>query len=114
MTGYGYESIGRSKAEFKAALRKQVINISFAVMGNDFYQYSSGVLTGDNCSQERSAINHAMTAVGYGVDQYGTEYTIIRNSWNTWWGDGGYIKVALLDDNAGACGVYLDNTLTLV
>lgn len=50
LTGNGFESIGKSKAEFKAALRKQVINISFAVMGNDFYQYTSGVIGTENCS----------------------------------------------------------------
>ena len=53
-----------------------------------------------------------MDAVGYGVDQYGKEYTIIRNSWGLGWGDAGHIKVELLDDSNGVCGLYLDNTLT--
>lgn len=37
LTGYGYKSISKSRAAFKEALRKQVVNISFNVEGNDFY-----------------------------------------------------------------------------
>ena len=32
-------------------------------------------------------------------------YWIIRNSWGTW-GEAGYVKVQMTNDNAGACAMY--------
>ena len=56
-----------------------------------------------------------MIAVGFGYDDASqSEYAIVRNSWGASWGDQGYIKVALLDDTSGACGMYHENTYTLV
>lgn len=53
-----------------------------------------------------------MQAVGYGVESDGTEYTLIRNSWNESWGIDGYAKVELIAGTEGVCGVYTDNTFT--
>lgn len=37
---------------------------------------------------------HAVSIVGYGTDTAtGIPYWTLRNSWNTWWGDKGYIRV---------------------
>ena len=38
----------------------------------------------------RQGVNHAVVAVGWGV-QNGTNYWVIRNSWGTGWGQKGYI-----------------------
>jgi C1A family cysteine protease len=64
---------------------------------NSFRQYGSGIFNGV-CG---SAINHAVTAVGYGVEN-GKTYFIIRNSWGTGWGEAGYIRILA----NGNCGVY--------
>ncbi len=37
-------------------------------------------------------ISHAVVIVGYGTRD-GTDYWIVRNSWNTWWGDRGYFLI---------------------
>ena len=63
-----------------------------------------------NCAKE---VNHAMVAVGYGI-QDNIEFAIIRNQWGEDWGEGGYIRVKLTDDTYGTCGLYSDNTFTLV
>jgi C1A family cysteine protease len=105
----GYETIGRSYDAFKQSLLVEPVNISFAV-GNDFSFYSSGIYTGAGCA---SQINHAMQAVGYGVSN-GEEYFIIRNSWGTTWGMGGYANVKAISGSYGVCGLYDDNTFTLV
>jgi len=57
--------------------------------------YEEGVFT---CSDYEStlcgtAIDHAVQLVGYGTMD-GTDYWLVRNSWGTTWGEGGYIKIA--------------------
>jgi len=63
-------------------------------------------------------INHAVLAVGYGVEEptplsagygveNGTEFWLIRNSWGPKWGDHGYVKIRRNYDieNGGECGI---------
>lgn len=60
---------------------------------DEFSYFQQGIYTG-GCKY--NSINHAMDAVGYGTDEEtGIEYVIIRNSWGTWWGEGGYAKVEI-------------------
>ena len=47
-------------------------------------------------------MNHAMLAVGFGVEN-GTEFVTIKNSWDTVWGESGYIRVALVSGSDGVC-----------
>lgn len=48
--------------------------------------------------------NHAVMAVGFGVDEQGQDYYLVRNSWGTGWGEEGYIKVAVVPGE-GICGI---------
>jgi len=86
---------------FKAALRLGPVSVAFGA-SDAFMVYDSGIYDGD-CTAD---VNHGMTAVGFGVDN-GTEYVLIRNSWGTWWGESGYVRV-ILDQvqNGGKCEVY--------
>jgi len=113
LAGVNQSTIPRSKAAFKAALRSQPLNIAFAVASNtmEFFLYSSGTFQVSTCVANE--LNHAMVAVGYGVDSTGLEYAIIRNSWGAGWGMLGYMHVALLDDTTGICGLYLMDYLTM-
>ena len=56
-----------------------------------------GVFSG--CSTK--SINHAVTVVGWGT-QNGTPYWIVKNSWGSSWGDGGYIKIRR---GSSECGI---------
>lgn len=38
-------------------------------------------------------LDHAVQAVGWGIEN-GQEYILIKNSWGTYWGDKGFIKIA--------------------
>mmetsp|Transcript_100111 Transcript_100111/g.250948 ORF Transcript_100111/g.250948 Transcript_100111/m.250948 type:complete len:573 (+) Transcript_100111:73-1791(+) len=56
--------------------------------------YDSGVLSVESCRHDESQIDHAVVATGFGTDEHGTAYYTIRNSWSTYWGDKGYIRIA--------------------
>lgn len=43
---------------------------------------------------------HAIRILGWGVED-GTPYWLIANSWNTDWGDNGYIKILRGKDHCG-------------
>ena len=63
--------------------------------------YSGGIITtDDNCP---TAIDHAIAAVGYGVEN-GIQYYIVRNSWGTGWGEDGYVRIQT-SNGAGVCGI---------
>ncbi|XP_054166422.1 procathepsin L-like [Oppia nitens] len=67
-----------------------------------FKLYKSGVYNDVQCLNGRKNLSHAVVVVGYGVEN-GQNYWLIKNSWNTTWGDQGYIKLARNANNT--CGI---------
>ena len=76
------------------------ISVGVAV-NKDFLFYSEGVFDDASCSSAVEDQAHAVLAVGYGTEN-GKDYWLIKNSWSTWWGDEGYIKIAR---KGNICGV---------
>jgi len=64
--------------------------IAVSVDAMPWMSYSSGVFTG--CGLARIDINHAVQLVGYGTAG-GKDYWIVRNSWGSFWGESGYIRL---------------------
>jgi Papain family cysteine protease len=64
--------------------------LAVVVDASDWGAYSSGIFS--NCGPILR-INHAVNIVGVNVPE---GYWIIRNSWGSWWGDKGYMKLALV------------------
>ena len=85
----------------KARIEQGPVSVAVAAGNNVFRNYSSGIVTeADNCP---TTIDHAIQAVGWGYE--GDQgYYIVRNSWNTTWGDQGYIKLGMAEGK-GVCGV---------
>ncbi len=70
-------------------------SVSTAIYASDtaFSKYSSGVFNG--CTS--TGINHAVTAVGWDDAQ---DCWIVKNSWGTKWGEGGFFRM-----KKGTCGI---------
>ena len=87
--------------------------ISVAIdAGGDFQMYNSGIYTSTTCGSDIGDLDHAVTAVGYGVDSHGHKYYMIKNSWGDDWGMNGYIYFSRDIDNM--CGIATDATYPLV
>ncbi|XP_067827381.1 pro-cathepsin H [Heptranchias perlo] len=89
-----------------AVARLNPVSFAFEVTG-DFLRYSGGVYSNPNCDSTPDKVNHAVLAVGYGVSN-GTKYWIVKNSWGTSWGIGGYFYIERGKNMCGlaACASY--------
>jgi len=91
------------------ALEKAVSHvgpISVGVDANtDWQLYKSGIYdpdkSSDGCSTDMNRQDHGVVVVGFGIEN-DLDYWIIRNSWNTNWGEKGYMR---LIKGKNACGV---------
>lgn len=63
----------------------------------DFLSYKSGVYKHVSGSMLGG---HAISIIGWGTES-GTDYWLVRNSWNTDWGANGYFKIARGVDECG-------------
>jgi cathepsin X len=60
-----------------------------------YFGYKGGVWS----SEDKSEIDHVVTMVGWGKDDVNGEFWIIRNSWGTYWGENGYFRIKMHEDN---------------
>lgn len=71
-----------------------------------FQQYTGGVITSTSCG---TTIDHAVLAVGYGVDPTYGDYWLVQNSWGTSWGENGYVRIGMASTGwPGICGINKD------
>lgn len=71
-----------------------------SVDGRQWPIYTSGVF--DSCSKD-ALIGHSVVVVGYGVDS-GRKYWTLRNSWGSWFGESGHIRMLRFDGEHQNCG----------
>lgn len=74
--------------------------VAVAIDANAIMNYGGGVFTG-TCG---TSLNHAVLAVGYGTAN-GVNYWLVKNSWGTGWGEGGYIRLVRGRGSTGQCGI---------
>jgi cathepsin L len=94
----------RSEDALKQAIAANgPISVAIDASASTFRRYRSGVHYSTSCSSTR--LNHAVLAVGYGTEN-GQDYFLVKNSWGTRWGAGGYIKMAR--NRGNNCGISND------
>ncbi|KAF1740344.1 hypothetical protein MXB_1641, partial [Myxobolus squamalis] len=85
-----------------AIFNKGPVAISIDSRLDSFRFYKSGIYSDKSCSS--TSLNHGVTAVG--VISGANPHFIIKNSWGSSWGEGGYIRIAR--DKQNLCGVATD------
>jgi len=85
------------------------VPVSTSVQATYWGDYNSGVYDDYRCCDQDTdpnckwSLNHAVTVVGYGHDTAsGKDYWLVKNSWGSWFGENGYIKVKR---GTGHCGI---------
>jgi hypothetical protein len=78
----------------------------------DLFYYTGGIYTGPSPKEEAQGVNgvnvwqqtnHAVVAVGWGVDEAtGTKYWKLKNTWGLKWGENGYFRIRR---GTNECGV---------
>ena len=105
VTDYSYVT-KNTPSQMKAALENGPLAVAIEADKRVFQTYKSGVLSDSACG---TTLDHAVLAVGWGTED-GQEYFLVKNSWNTTWGDQGYVKIAI-KDGLGECGINQDPML---
>lgn len=92
--------------DLMTAIAHQPVSIAIEADQRDFQLYKSGVFTG-KCG---TTLDHGVLVVGYGTENT-QDYYLVKNSWGTTWGEGGYIKLGRgpqYNDGQGQCGILLE------
>jgi len=104
----GYTNVAANNVtQMKAALAIKPLSVSIEADKTVFQSYKSGIFNATTCGTN---LDHATNVVGWGTAS-GVDYWIMRNSWGTSWGEGGYIRLAY---GQNTCDITNDPTWTTV
>lgn len=118
-TRYGkissYQDVATDRDSLEAALCEGPVAIAIEADQSAFQFYESGVMDG-TCGTQ---LDHGVLLVGFGTDETsGQKYWRIKNSWDTTWGDNGYIRICRDCNKNGAdsgqCGILSSASFPIV
>jgi C1A family cysteine protease len=75
---------------------------SICVNAGSWSDYSSGVLEGADCDGNSADLDHCVQVVGYNWQE---GWWKVRNSWNTNWGEAGFIRLQVGQNTCGLADV---------
>lgn len=101
-----------NQISLKEAVSNGPVSIAIEADTAIFQSYSSGVITSKSCG---TSLDHGVLIVGYGI-QDNIKYWLVKNSWGTSWGDGGYVKIERSDsvNDPGICGIAMEPSFPIV
>jgi len=68
-------------------------------------QYSSGIYDDkEACNYPALNLTHTVLVTGYGREG-DKDYWVIKNSWGTGWGEGGYMRILMESSGSGMCAI---------
>ena len=86
------------------------LSVSIDASPDSFYYYAGGYYSNAECKNGVDDLDHTVLAVGY-VEGPDGLYTIVKNSWSTYWGDEGYVYIK---QEGNICGVATTPTYPVV
>jgi len=110
-TGFTDIPAGDEQALKQAVATVGPISVAIDATRPSFMSYRSGVYIDTTCGNTLQNLDHAVLVVGYGTEN-GVDYWLVKNSWGTYWGDQGYIKMAR--NRSDQCGIALKGSYPLV
>ncbi|XP_073128767.1 senescence-specific cysteine protease SAG39-like [Henckelia pumila] len=99
----GFENVPpKDESALLKAVAKQPVSVAIDASGPTFRFFAGGIYTGE-CGTH---LDHGVTIVGYGKSKTGKKYWLVKNSWGTEWGEGGYVKFERdVRSKEGLCGI---------
>jgi len=101
ITGYVNVTEQSEPALLDALANIGPISVAIDASLKSFSFYSTGVYYDAACMSDPNDLDHSVLAVGYGTDETGADYWLVKNSWSTHWGDNGYVKIARQNNDCG-------------
>jgi len=82
--------------------------VALSIDASSLFSYHEGVFAG---CQPDTVVNHAVLGLGYGTDEKGKDYWLIKNSWGDGWGEAtsgssakGYFRLERFNEDSAFCG----------
>jgi C1A family cysteine protease len=98
-----FVDVDNTEEALMEALLMQPVSVAIEADKKSFQFYKSGVYDDPECGNN---LDHGVAAVGYGTDEDGKDYFMVRNSWGATWGNEGYIMMGRQSENLnGTCGI---------
>lgn len=83
---------GNDQALLNAVATVGPVSVGIDASPDTFMFYRGGIYSDPRC--DRNRLNHAVLVVGYGTDSNNHDYWLVKNSWGTGWGEGGYVRMS--------------------
>ena len=104
-----FKKNGETESDLMASVALRPTSVG--VLADPWMNYMGGIYSNvQECPAKKRFIDHAVLAVGYGTDEKGVDFWLIKNSWGPNWGERGYIRLGRNLTAGGMCGVALETS----